>query len=207
MSGYAYINDDNDNDHPSILSQSMMDKAGVHPEEITEAIRRTSAEMEDLKNIKYMDLDTLSDEIPPYGRDITISHIGKILSEGWNPIAAGILTISHRTDGSFVVVDGNHRRLAAASLGITRMRAYICTGLTYEDEAVLFKLLNTKKAPAALNLLHTDVESGQAYAVDIVRILDKYGMQLAKKEGGGKARGVVSTAFEPVFAYLSLIHI
>ena len=41
------------------------------------------------------------------------------LAKDWNPCFAGVLYVSKRKNGSFYVIDGQHRMLAAKSLGLT----------------------------------------------------------------------------------------
>lgn len=153
-------------------------------------------EEQDLKRVQYLDIRTLDSRIPEYGRKIAQSNIGRILREGWNHIGASFLIVSMRADGTLVLIDGNHRRIAALSLGIYRLRAYVIPGLTIEDEARLFVYLNSSKAPTAIDLFHADVRAGKPEVVDIVRILAKHGLKVARQEGGKPGHGTVTTALE-----------
>lgn len=70
---------------------------------------------------------------------------GKVLgiAAAWNNGAAGVLTVSQRADGSYYVIDGNHRREAALRRGdIPTLPCRVVTGLDLAGEASLFRSLN-----------------------------------------------------------------
>ena len=75
-----------------------------------------------------------------YQRATSGRQVEKIISE-FDEARLGVLTVSLR-DGHLHVVDGLHRSLALKTLGYTHAYSMVLTGLTYEQEAHLFRRLS-----------------------------------------------------------------
>src|SRR5690242_16192920 len=68
----------------------------------------------------------------------------KRIAQTIDPDALGVLYVSKRRDGTYVVIDGQHRRGAFIELGWgdQKMPCHVYHGLTLADEARLFAEFN-----------------------------------------------------------------
>lgn len=102
------------------------------------------------------------------------------MAEKFNPMALGTITISQRPDGSLVVIDGAHRTAASRQAGYTNpLNATIHTGLTIEQEAQLFLLLNATKTPSVISKFLVRVVMGDPDAVAISDIITAHGWKVS----------------------------
>lgn len=105
----------------------------------------------------------------------------------------GTPTVSHR-DGTYWIVDGQHRMEALRSLGFTdeKVQCWAYEGLTSEQEAELFLKLNDTLAVAALPKFRSAVHAGRPVESDIDRIVRSVGLVVSKDKIPG-AVGAVGT--------------
>lgn len=89
--------------------------------------------------------------------------------------AIGVPVVSRRADGSVVTLDGQHRfeALRQAGFGDAAVTVIEHTGLTLEQEARLFKLLNNTKHPSVLDLFRIAVTEGDENALAINLIIER----------------------------------
>lgn len=74
------------------------------------------------------------------------------------------IVVSRRTDGTLVVVDGQHRTHAAAFLGITHVPAWV-VGLTASEEAAAFSWINGQVMKVSIyHVYKAALASGEAWA-------------------------------------------
>ena len=78
-----------------------------------------------------------------YQRTTSNSQVTDIIDE-FDEARLGTLTVSLR-DGNYHIVDGLHRSKALKALGYTHALCIVLTGLTYEQEAALFRRQNDNK--------------------------------------------------------------
>lgn len=122
------------------------------------------------KTILFKDINCAA-----YQREINYSRCQEI-KKHFNPDVVGTLLVSHRADGSFVIIDGHHRMTAMQMLGIKGHLCQVLEGLSYEEEARLFVQFNTKRATvAAKPLLRARVEAKETAAVEMMRLVNKAG--------------------------------
>lgn len=114
----------------------------------------------------------------------------------WNPNAAGTPTISRRLDGALILLDGQHRRAAAMAIGSGReqVSCKVFRGLTIEQEAALFKLLNNTKQPSAIDLHRVAVVAGDARAMEIDKVVRGVGLEV--KTGGAHALRAIRSVYK-----------
>lgn len=98
--------------------------------------------------------------------------------EKFNEEALGVLTVSERADGTYHIVDGQHRWAAATKFGTTYVQCKVYKGLSREDEAALFRVLNNTKIVSSLDRFRVRIVEGEPTAVDIASILDKAGWRV-----------------------------
>lgn len=113
-------------------------------------------------------------------------RVAKIETE-FDEGALGVITVSQRANGAMHVVDGQHR-VAAARLARGddfKMTARVFVGLSTEEEARLFRLLNNTAKPSAVDLFRIRVLEGDPVAVEIDRILAKHGWRIMLQTADG----------------------
>lgn len=123
-------------------------------------------------NYRYLKLDNLA--IAKYQRKLRHEDCEEYLKEfDWRMV--GVLLISYR-DGKYYIVDGQHRQVLLQMQGVEETLCQIITGLTYEEEATLFKKFNTKrKSLGRADLFISDYESKDVRIKNIARIMLFYG--------------------------------
>ena len=105
--------------------------------------------------------------------------LNKMIAE-CDPDALGQITLSERVDSSLVVLDGQHRVLMVAAVGyVGGLNAKIFRGLTLEEEARLFRLLNNTTKAARLALFQVALTEGDPTALQINAILRRYGLVMS----------------------------
>lgn len=91
------------------------------------------------------------------------------LAEDFNILAMGVPTISRRTNGSYVILDGQTRFGALKLLG-SADDEFTCTvyeGLTLQQEAEMFRKLNNTKKPGVLELFQVRVTQKDPIALAV----------------------------------------
>lgn len=101
--------------------------------------------------------------------------------------AIGVITVSRRTNGSYHVVDGQHRveALRLAGGDNEKVTCRIFDGLTIEGEAKLFRLLNNTTKLQAIDKFRVRVVEGEPTAVDISQILAAHGWKVNLQSTAG----------------------
>lgn len=112
--------------------------------------------------------------------------------ELFNPEALGVLTVSHRKDGTYHIVDGQHRWAACAKFGHDHVQCKVYTGLTRADEAALFRVLNNTKIVNALDRFRVRVVEGESSARDIIGIVERAGWRIPVR-ASANTTGVVNS--------------
>lgn len=113
------------------------------------------------------------------------------MAAAFNPNALGTITVSKRDNGRLVILDGAHRVAAAKQAGHKeRMRANVHTGLSLEQEAELFVLLNTFKQPSAVSRFLARVIQKEPVAVKIEQIAKAHGWKINLLNADGYLKAV-----------------
>lgn len=86
----------------------------------------------------YKDLPlALLEPHPTIQRKLVPDHYGRIAAD-WDISKCAPLTVSLQDDGTFYIIDGQHRYMAAKTLGIPTIPCRIFRNLTPEEEAAAF---------------------------------------------------------------------
>lgn len=119
------------------------------------------------------------------------------IADNWDDRAAGVVTLSRRSDNTLAVIDGQHR-IAGASLTqdrpervvadhilpathkVTRLWGKVYEGLSQEEEAQMYLLLNNTKIPMAIDRVAVAAIAGNEAAERVVNTANKYGWYLKK---------------------------
>jgi len=116
------------------------------------------------------------------------------IAESLNMDALGIITVSRRKNGSYHIVDGQHRVAAVRLAGgdDEKVMCRVFEKLSLADEAVMFRLLNNTAKPMAVDLFRVRVVEGDPDAVRIVDIAREYGWKIAQQTHGGAIAAVAA---------------
>lgn len=112
---------------------------------------------------------------PRYQRPLDEKRAEKIANEfHWDQF--GVLELSFRENDTYAVFDGQHRLAAALKMGLGSVPAIIHQGLSAEEEAILFTLLQTqRKGLKQLDRFRAEVFGGDEKATRIDAIVHKHG--------------------------------
>lgn len=108
------------------------------------------------------------------------------IADNFSEDALGTVTVSRRANGSYHIIDGQHRTEAArlARGESFPMPCRVFHGLSIEAEARMFRLLNDTVKVDALPLFHVRVVEGESVAVHIAGIADENGWKIATRTSG-----------------------
>lgn len=137
----------------------------------------------------YKSLKLGSLQIDKYQRSLNYSDCKKY-SKDFDWYLVGVLLVSYR-DGEYYIVDGQHRKVLLQMKGVDETLCQIITGLTYKEEAALFKKYNTmRKSLGRGDLLAADVESGDKRAIKLMQVVNKspYACERNKQEDNAKGK-------------------
>lgn len=95
----------------------------------------------------------------------------------------GVPAVSARPDGSFAVIDGQHRFVALRELGRggVPVMCQVYTGLTLAEEAAMFRQLNDSKQLTAADVFRIAVTEGDPVAVAANHALTLWGWTMEPK--------------------------
>lgn len=139
-----------------------------------------------------------------YQRPINYSRC-KYIKEHFNPDMVGTLLVSHRTDGTYVIIDGHHRMIAMQMCGLKGHLCQVLEGLSYEDEAKLFIEFNNKRAVvSAKPMLNARMEAKEPIALDMMQAVRKAGYACGTSRGTIKGAVQISAVRAMERAYKEL---
>lgn len=135
----------------------------------------------ELRQIPWTDLNV----DVSYQRDISNHKVSKI-SRIFDPDAFGYLIVGMRTDGTFWVIDGQHRWKAMQEIGWTdqNVPCFVLIGTTPEIEARLYDLYNGNRGmPRIAERFKARLRHGDPEAVVIREIVHEVGYHLFFSRG------------------------
>lgn len=120
-------------------------------------------------------------------RSIDSKMVNEIIAD-FDRDALGIPVVNHRKDGSYHVVDGQHRveALKAMNMLDEEIECLIYEQLTLAEEAALFRRLNHAKQVQPIDRFRIRVVEGDPVACQINDLLNAYGWKVT---GGRRASG------------------
>jgi hypothetical protein len=122
------------------------------------------------------------DYAPPHGsgyaRPLSEGRLARLRKE-WDPLAVGPIVVSRRTDGTFWVIDGNHRRVIAFEKKMLQVPAMVLSGLERTKEADLYTKLGTVFGQTPATRFQSKLIAGDPDAHAIVRVMQRFGLTLA----------------------------
>lgn len=86
------------------------------------------------------------------------------------------IVVSEREDGSYFIIDGQHRVVALMRMGFTSIEATVHKGLTPVEEAEMYRNINERKMKSKNAFAKADLKSGVKYAVEIDEVVNRAGL-------------------------------
>lgn len=101
------------------------------------------------------------------------------LAGQFDPNLVGIITLNQRVDGSYAVVNGQHRRAAGQMTGYdeTAFTCHVYHHLNTAEEAALFLALNNTRNIPSIDTFLVGVLKGDATAVTVASILQEFDLE------------------------------
>lgn len=111
-----------------------------------------------------------------YQRPQRSEWITKIV-EGFDPAQANAIHVSERPDGSLWVIDGQHTLGALRKVGLPTWNCRIHRGLTRQDEARMFRLINKHShRPSGIDDFRAALVEGDPVVMHIDAVLADFGL-------------------------------
>lgn len=113
------------------------------------------------------------------------------MADRFTPTALSTITVSERDNDDIVVLDGRHRCAAAKLAGYKALvPAIVISGLTREQEAELFILLNENKSVSMLSKFRAGVIARFPDEVEINNIVESHGWKIGVEPDDGTLAAV-----------------
>jgi hypothetical protein len=121
------------------------------------------------------------------------------LAKDYREAALGVIVVSRRDDGTYHVIDGQHRVSAtiAAGFGDHALTCLVYEGLARADEAAMFRHLNNTRGVLAVDKFRVRVIEGDPAAVVLNDILSRHGWRVQMNKDAGAFAAV--SAFESIY--------
>jgi hypothetical protein len=117
-----------------------------------------------------------------YQRPVAEKRVAKIIDE-FDAKLLGTLELSARPNGTYAVIDGQHRYEALKKLGRKQVPALVHKGLSVKDEADLFARTNMgRKALSPIQRFRAQVFAGDPQSVAISKIVTTAGFRIDYNE-------------------------
>ena len=127
-----------------------------------------------------------------YQRELKQSLVDRILAD-YDIVAADLITVSRRADGTLWIVNGQHRTAAAKLAGETEMLALIYDGLTLEEEADLRLKSNNRRADTPQERFYGQLTKGDEESLAIQQLLAAVGSRVNRSPNQSSGVNCVST--------------
>lgn len=113
---------------------------------------------------------------PQVQREVDPKRVRQIAAD-LNLSAIGVLCVSERDNGDYIVLDGGHRRgaLIESGEGKTKVSCEVYRGLTLADEALIFRLRNNTQKVGFLDKFRVRLIEGEENAVAVEALARKHG--------------------------------
>lgn len=125
-----------------------------------------------------------------YQRDVSEAKVRKLIGD-WQERAVGVLHVSARDDG-YYVIDGQHRVRAAQDQGLSdfKVPCHVHRDLSREEEAAMFLYLNDSKNVSAYDRFKAGLIAGDEDCIGVQQTLKHYGLEVGPGSSDGTIRCV-----------------
>jgi hypothetical protein len=121
-----------------------------------------------------------------YQRPLNRDHVNRIIRQ-FDPMAIGSIDVSKRDDGSYWVVDGQHRLAALIEMGRgdRPIPCVIYTGLSVGEEADLFFMQSRNRRIHPIDLYKARRFAGDRVVMAISEVVEKHGFRITNEGRDG----------------------
>jgi hypothetical protein len=108
------------------------------------------------------------------------------MSKNFDETRVGVPVLSMRKDGTYVVLDGQHRFESMRRAGLHEMKILceVHNGLSPREEAELFLKLNGgRKSPRVFDKYRARIKACEPFAVEFTRIVESVGLRIGQAPG------------------------
>lgn len=123
---------------------------------------------------------------PQVQRAVDQAWVTRKLNEGFQRNGLGTVTVSSRTDGTYHIIDGQHRVELCRQFGYGQpLNCLVYRGLSLSEEALMFLVLNNRRTVPPMDRFKVRVIQGDLAAVSINQALKdtEWRLQIAKSKG------------------------
>ena len=114
----------------------------------------------------------------------------------WNQALAGLITVSSRRDGTYAVLDGQHRARGAQIRRLPEVWCEVFFDLTPELEAYIFRERNRKRvATNSLDDFRAAVAAGDAKALRVLQVLEALKIQVGANSKNPNVYACIAALF------------
>ena len=107
-----------------------------------------------------------------YQRVLNMRNVAGIVRH-FDPAKLGVLVVSHRADGTYSVLDGQHRLAALRRLGYTSANCIVLEGMSIREEADYFRRQNENKQTLRIaDTFNASVWAEDEESMQIKRLMD-----------------------------------
>jgi hypothetical protein len=145
----------------------------------------------------YFDLLAL-DKLDTAAYQRPLTPIAKRIERKFNMKLVGVIYASTRSAGRYAVMDGQNRAAGMRALGLLEIPALVFPGLTLEDEAELFSLLQTERQGlSSADRFRADVIRKEPHALGIMEVMEGLGFfpAAAKNRTAGAISAMTAVEF------------
>lgn len=121
-------------------------------------------------------------------REFRIEH-AKMIIENFRREILGVLTVSKMGNGTYLVIDGQHRLYAMKFKGIKTANCILLPEMSEEEMARVFRGLADSKKMSALDKFRSEVRSKEPDVVSIQEICDRYHIPVGSDSEKHQIRG------------------
>lgn len=136
-------------------------------------------------SIEWLALSSISSDQRVNTRPVDTGWVDRKVREGFEPSRIGVPIVSHRADGTYVWLDGQHRGelIRRAGWADQKIQCRVFTGLTLAQEASLFLGHNDNRQVKTVYKFLARVTANEADAVAITAIAQSAGWRITDTSG------------------------
>lgn len=130
-------------------------------------------------------------QVDPLAQRMLNDRRAKGIFANFVPEVGGSIVVSLRADGSYWIIDGQHRKRVYDLAGITHIVCEVHEGLSLQDGATLFLILNRESAkPNASDEYTVGLHAGLPLFTETEKALQTHGLKIDNAATGDKIAAV-----------------
>lgn len=162
---------------PSTAEQQVMPVTEIG-EEIVQPDIQSALTPESEQSIKMIPLNQITTE--GYQRVLNMVNV-KSIARNFDIARLGVLVVSKHSDGTYAVLDGQHRLSAMRRIGKAAANCIVLEGLTVKQEADYFRRQNeNKQALRITDTFNASIWAEDEESLKIKELVGKYGFRFGK---------------------------